>query len=398
MRIVLISEKYDYQCVGGISTYVEVVCRGLDSASHQVDLIVPNHKNSEDKIIQKSPNWRIHYLKLNHNVNHKLRGVWFQFVASVNDYLPQLVAKIHPDIVHVLFGMFLLGGLQVERLKIPYCVTVHNLPPRECSRTWVGDVPWNYATEQTRLKLVQWLNYRRLRQHRYHAYISISYIGFQLLSQAIPDTKIVPIEHGIFLSDKIGATQKNVSNICKILTVAGYVPHKGQHLALQVADQLRRCGFEFTWTMIGPIRIPKYYQYLQYKVKELDLSKQVNLKVNVSEQELEEAYNSNNIYVQPSLEEGFCFTALEAALHKLPVIGTNEGAVPEIIRRGQGILVDSCVSSLVEAIVKIWSKQTEYSYTDEQFIAMKNYYSWQRMIGELIELYTNLIVDRHTFN
>lgn len=393
MKIILISEKYDYQCVGGVSTYIEIVCKGLDAASHQVELIVPNHKDSENKVIEKSPNWRIHYLRLNHNINNKFRGVWFQFVASVNDYLPQLVDEIHPDIVHVLFGMFLLGELKVEFLKVPYCVTIHNLPPRECSRTWVGDSPWSYVIEQTRLKLVRWLNYRRLKQHRYHAYIPISYTVFQLLSQAISDVKIVPIEHGIFLPNTIVPAQKNTSTICNLLTVAGYVPHKGQHLALQVAAQLRRCGFEFNWTMIGPVRIPKYYQYLQHKVKELDLSKQINLRVNVSNQELEDAYSSNNIYVQPSIEEGFCFTALEAALHKLPVIGTNEGAIPEIIRRGQGILVEPCVSSLVEAIIKIWSKQTEYSYTDEQFTAIKNHYSWQRMLGELVELYTSLISE-----
>lgn len=391
MKIILISEKYDYHFVGGIFTYVEVVCKGLDAASHQVDLIVPNHKDSQNKIIEKSPNWRIHYLKLNSDTKNKFRGVWFQFVASVNNYLPQLIDKIHPDIVHVLFGMFLIGGLEIEYLTVPCCVTIHNLPPRECSRTWVGDLPWRYLTEQTRLKLVQWLNYSRLRQHRYDAYIPISYRVFQLLSQSISDVKIVPIEHGIFPPDIVMSAHKNTGNICNLLTVAGYVPHKGQHLALQVAAHLRRCGFEFTWTMIGPVRIPKYYQYLEHKIKELGLSNQITLKVNASNQELEDAYRNNNIYVQPSLEEGFCFTALEAALHKLPVIGTNEGAIPEIIRRGQGILVEPCISSLVEAIVKIWSSQTEYSYTDEQFTAIRNHYSWQRMHSELVELYTNLI-------
>lgn len=393
MKIILISEKYDYQFVGGISTYVEVVCRGLDSASHQVDLIVPNHQDSENKVVKKTPTWRIHYLKFSQETNNKLRGTWFQFVASVNDYLPQLIDEIHPDIVHVLFGMFLIGGLKVESLTVPCCVTIHNLPPRECSRTWVGDSPWSYVIEQTRLKLVRWLNYRRLKQHRYHTYIPISYKVFQLLSQAISDVKIVPIEHGIFLPDKIVYAQKNTSTICNLLTVAGYVPHKGQHLALQVAAHLRRCGFEFTWTMIGPVRISKYYQYLQHKVKELGLSKQINLRVNVSNQELEEAYSSSNIYVQPSLEEGFCFTTLEAALHKLPVVGTNEGAIPEIIQRGQGILVEPCVSSLVKAIIEIWSNQTEYFYTDEQFTAIKNHYSSQRMLDELVKIYTNLILN-----
>ena len=49
-------------------------------------------------------------------------------------------------------------------------------------------------------------------------------------------------------------------------------------------------------------------------------------------------YEKSDLYVQTSLEEGFCMTALDAVLYQLPLIGFRTGAIPEFIEEGKGIL------------------------------------------------------------
>lgn len=390
MKVLLISEHYDY-LIGGTATYVKSVSNALASRKIKVELIVPNTQESTKlKIVDKNDFLRVHYIGSQQILNGNYRKSRSDFVAKVNSYLSQVINDISPDVLHVLVGMYLIEGLEIKRLQIPCCVTLHNVPPRECGKTWTDDSPLAYLVEKVRLGIIKVINYRRLLRHRYDAYIPGSYRFGQVLSTIIPDRKIMPIEDGFLSKVEVNRSKTKHDN-CRLLTIAGYIPHKGQHLILEAAAQLRDRGLDFSWTMIGPIRVQKYYDYLQKRIVDLGLIQHITLKVDVLRQEIEAAYTSSDIYVQPSLEEGFCFTALEAAFYQLPIVGTNEGAIPEIIRRGQGILTEPLVSSLSEAIIEIQSHLEKFTYTEEQLTALIDRYSWTRMTDELLALYQSLI-------
>ena len=390
MKIVLVSEHYD-SLIGGTATYVKSVSNALAFRKVQVDLIVPNTQDSNElTIVDKNDFLRVHYIGSLQILNSNYRKSRTGFVTKVNAYLDKVIPQISPDVLHVLVGMYLIEGLEIESLQIPSCVTLHNVPPRECSRTWDKDFPLAYLIEKIRLYLIKVINYRRLLRHKYDAYVPGSYRFGQVLSTIIPARKIVPIEDG-FLANIETKVSENADYTCRLLTIGAYIPHKGQHLILETAAQLRDRKLDFSWTMMGTIRVQKYYDYLQKRITELGLDKHIIIKADVSRQEIDTAYASNDIYVQPSLEEGFCFTALEAAFYQLPIVGTNEGAIPEIIRRGQGILTEPLVSSLTESILEIQSYPTKFNYTEEQLTALINHYSWERMTEELLELYQSLI-------
>lgn len=390
MKVLLISEHYD-SLIGGTATYVKSVSSALAFKKVQVNLIVPNTQDSNElTIIEKNDFLRVHYIGSPQILNSNYRKSREHFVNKVNAYLDKVIPQISPDVLHVLVGMYLIEGLEIESLQIPSCVTLHNVPPRECSRTWDKDSPLAYLIERIRLNLIKVINYRRLLRHKYDAYVAGSYRFGQVLSTIIPARKIIPIEDGFLANIKTKVSRKADSTCC-LLTIGAYIPHKGQHLILETAAQLRDRKLDFSWTMMGTIRVQKYYDYLRKRIIELGLDKHIIIKADVSRQEIDTAYASNDIYVQPSLEEGFCFTALEAAFYQLPIVGTNEGAIPEIIRRGQGILTEPLVSSLTESIIEIKSHPTKFNYTEEQLTALINHYSWERMTDELLALYQSLI-------
>ncbi len=60
-----------------------------------------------------------------------------------------------------------------------------------------------------------------------------------------------------------------------------------------------------------------------------------------SDHELALAYSRASVFALPSSGEGFGIVYLEAWQRGLPVIGSTEGAAPEVIAHGQdGLLVD----------------------------------------------------------
>lgn len=79
---------------------------------------------------------------------------------------------------------------------------------------------------------------------------------------------------------------------------------------------------------------------LENLIRKLNLEKDVALYDFMLQEELNQYYNMCDLYVLPSLGEGFGLQLVEAQLCKKPVIGARSGAIPEIIEDGKtGLLV-----------------------------------------------------------
>jgi len=59
----------------------------------------------------------------------------------------------------------------------------------------------------------------------------------------------------------------------------------------------------------------------------------------VSDRDLVHLYRAASLLIQPSLMEGFGLTALEAMMCGAPVIGSSRGALPEVIRNPDLMLI-----------------------------------------------------------
>jgi len=64
--------------------------------------------------------------------------------------------------------------------------------------------------------------------------------------------------------------------------------------------------------------------------------------------------NACDVFVMSSLNEGLGLTAVEAMACGVPVIATNVGGLPEVLRGGSaGVLVEPSASSLAEAAIAL---------------------------------------------
>ena len=81
-------------------------------------------------------------------------------------------------------------------------------------------------------------------------------------------------------------------------------------------------------------------EYAPRLVKEYGLEEMVTFTGYLSADDLARRYSAAEIAVTPSTYEGFGFPAAEAMACGIPVVATNAGALPEIVKDGQtGILV-----------------------------------------------------------
>lgn len=108
----------------------------------------------------------------------------------------------------------------------------------------------------------------------------------------------------------------------------------------------------------------------------------------VSEETLEREYAEADIFVMPSLYEGFGMPFIEAMRYGVPVIGTAVGGIPEVVTEETGILVPAKnPGALSNAIMKLLEyPDLRLSIGTAGLKRAKNFY-WERIVEELENYY-----------
>ncbi len=133
---------------------------------------------------------------------------------------------------------------------------------------------------------------------------------------------------------------------------------------------------------------PGYFTRLRQVVKELNLQDRVIFHGYISDKAaLAQFYQHADVFVLPSLVEGFGIVLLDAMSFSLPIVATRVGAIPELVEDGvNGILVPPAdPEALAIAIDKMLASldlRRRYRENGYAFITSKrNLYSWEA-VGE----------------
>jgi len=181
-----------------------------------------------------------------------------------------------------------------------------------------------------------------------------SFLKEKLLS-AVPVSRekvqIVPMPvNPIFESSKpiIGAKGKKK----KILAVARFTEQKGVGYLLEALKQLKEKGDNLEARIVGEGTLEDEFKR---KIEQSSLSGSVFLVPMMPQEKLRTLYEECDIFVLPSIEEGFGMVLVEAQLCRKPVVGVKSGGIPDIIENGKtGLLAEPEDSaSLASTIEKI---------------------------------------------
>lgn len=397
MKLLAISEHY-YPRVGGTVNYVHETLCALTALGVEAELLVPGPA-PQGWLPQgmANPPYTVTWIDAGYPAKGDPgREQRYSFCRQVNDLAAARTAgPDRPDVLHVLFGLFVMEVLETEKLRaagVPCLSTVHNVPPMECRQTAHNAPLPARMKEELRLKAVGLKNRTRLRKNRYDLHVVPSEQVKGFLEPVVKDP-VTAIGHGL-TSDLQAlmtppATRRPEGPI-RLLTVGGYAPHKRQHILPETAARLRDAGVDFVWEIAGPSgRVRGYFDDICTDIAARGLQDRVIAHASVPFRDLGTLYDRAHIYVQPSIEEGFCLTALDAAAVGLPVIGCRAGALPEIIAASGGTLVKSAPKPLAEAITD-FVQGNRWQDPVAQAAHVKGQFSWTRAAADLKSHYDRL--------
>lgn len=398
MKLLAISEHY-YPRVGGTVNYVHETLCALTALGVEAELLVPGPApQGWLPTGMAEPPYTVTWIDAGYPAKgDPSREQRYSFCQQVNDLADARAAgPDRPDVLHVLFGIFVMEVLETEKLRaagLPVLASVMNVPPMEC-RQIAHDAPLPaQLKEALRLKLVTVKNKYRLKRHSYDRYFVISPPVGALLAPIVGADRVEVIGLGptseLHARMTPPATRRPEGPI-RLLTVGGYAPHKRQHILPETAARLRDAGVDFVWEIAGPSgRVRGYFDDICADIAARGLQDRVIAHASVPFRDLGTLYDRAHIYVQPSIEEGFCLTALDAAAVGLPVVGCRAGALPEIIAASGGALVQSAPKPLAEAITD-FVQGNRWQDPVAQAAHVKGQFSWTRAAAELKSHYDRL--------
>lgn len=138
----------------------------------------------------------------------------------------------------------------------------------------------------------------------------------------------VATKHILDKTEAINFIKSNNKGCLEIVTIARLNWVKGVQHAIQAMEVLKKQKINFKYVVIGG-GTKQEYEYLYFLIQELGLKEHVKLLGELSHLESLEFLKTADVYVQPSIGEGFCTSVVEAqALGKICIV-TDAGGLPE---------------------------------------------------------------------
>ncbi len=316
-----------------------------------------------------------------------------------------ILEDVNPDIIHFAHGFFapLITRINRNVAEKPIVWTIQNVPPYEHKLDLFKRLRLlNIILEKIYFFVVGLYGRLALKLFDYDHLVCVSEKTAELaMGKGAMSNKVRVIHDGVdtdFFTSKEGVSKiKEELGFQKyspiILTVAGIIPHKGLECLVRAVPGVLEKYPDVLFLIIGPVRSEAHHRRLESLMAELGLSGNIRIIAGADQLELGEYYAACDIYVQPSLEEGFCMSILEAMSCGKPVIGTRTGAIPRFIEEsGGGILIEPAeLKQMFEAVVGLLSdpeKAKEMGERSRGYVV--DNYSWKSIVKDTLRLYKSL--------
>lgn len=157
----------------------------------------------------------------------------------------------------------------------------------------------------------------------------------------IPDTRLVYVPNGIENHPIVSRNTRN--NKIQILFLSNLIPSKGPLELLKAAKIMVQKQNKFRFILAGADASQMFTKQLRSYIADNGLDEYVTMPGRVHGEEKNKVFSESDIFVFPSYfkREVFGTVNVEAMSWGLPVISSNEGAIPEIVQDGiTGFIVD----------------------------------------------------------
>ena len=359
MKIAILVFHFPPKWLAGTELATYDIAKRLVSRGHEVHILTSlDNGLSKDNIEQGFYIHRIRFTKI------RLLGAIIFWLAILYK-----LRKINPDVVHAQgIGIAPPALLAKVFLNKPYSIW--------CQGSDVY-LPWNFKQPISKLVFQ-------------HADALAAYSeDMKKEMQKISDREIIVITNGVDLQSFENLTREKtrsdlqINKNQQILTFVGTLrPVKGVKYLIQAMDILikKRADLRLILVGDGPDR-----KALGKMTEDLGLNNYVTFIGKVPHEKVPEFMTASDIFVLPSLSEGFGSVNLEAFAAGVPIVATKVGGLPEIIKEGEnGFLVaPKNPEQLAEKILLLLgNSELRNKISENNKIKVKNY-SWNHVVDVL---------------
>lgn len=299
-------------------------------------------------------------------------------ILSEMMYWPFVLKKHNIDLFHSPISYIPPG------VNIPAIVTLHDLR--------VYHYPETYTP--SRRKFLQKILPRSARKAVNIITISNHTKQDIIRTLDIPSEKITVIHEGIDLAkfqkrypqDRIAALKQKYRLSGQYILAVGHLEPRKNYIRLLEAFSILKENYHLPHSLVIVGQENWYYQDIYKRVRELNLEQQVHFTGYVADPDLAFLYQNAEVYIAPSLFEGFGLTPLESMAAGVPVAASNCTSHPEVCGDAALYFDPFDVEDMAETIVQLLDKEVQ-NHLNLQAKSQLAQFNWSRCYQQTFELY-----------
>lgn len=328
--------------LGGAGVYASNLCRELAGLGHEVHVISSSvtgeaTQASANLVVYRVPVLNRQFLKT------------FSFWVRVRNLYKALHRKVNFDLLHtnVTSGF----GLTSRMVKVPRIVTIHHLAKTVFQATRKSSLQTfaNFEGEMGLASRIEktFVDFDRVEIDRADKVVTVSnFVKNSIISTyRVPESKVETIYNGVSWKE-YSCSPQEIEEVRRTYNLGD------EPIILYVGRLERRKNLEFLIEAFKLIVEKTKCKLIiagsgeQSSLEEMAFSLGIRNRVVftgfVEDNVLKQLYNACVVFVLPSYMEGFGLTLLEAMAAARPVVASNVGGIPELVKNGvNGVLVST---------------------------------------------------------
>jgi len=175
-----------------------------------------------------------------------------------------------------------------------------------------------------------------------------------------------------------------------ILYVGSEQPRKNVPFLLKAISELKKKLPDIILLKIGTPQVPGAREKLIELIEMLGIEKEVVFVGYVSENELPKYYNAADLFVFPSLYEGFGLPPLEAMACGTPVITSNLTSLPEVVGDSAITIDPYDVNAFAEAMYNLLTDEKLREKMINKGLKRAQLFNWEKSAEKTLKVYQQL--------
>lgn len=385
MKILIISYDF-YPNIGGVAQHVFNLAKFLNIKNNEV-YVFAIRNSFKNKFFEKIENIKV-FRFFTPDIS-KLRGLFFLIQASFFGFLLSLIKRIDIIHSHTIIPDSLVGLFIISKKKI---FTNHSSQFLELYET-----KNNNFIKKTYKLIIKKYNFiitpsEELKEK------SIKFFNFEnnkvfFIPNGVDTKRFKPVN----LKEKEFKKIKifNLLNLEKrkylLFCPRRLEPKNGVEFFVKAINLFLDKEKDFWGIISGNEYIKTYSNFIKNLIKELKLENYIFFTGPVPNELIVDYYQASDIVILPSLMEAVSISGLEALSSGVPLIGTNVGGIPFIVKDGiTGILVQPKNEiEIYKALIKlIDDEQLRMTMGINARKFIEDNFSWDSIVNKIIEIYS----------